>query len=273
MALCVGYAPKVLLSFLRTSITSGVAGGSHKTRPCGTYCPCMKGGAAMATAFFRTVILYLLLVAALRLGGKRQIGELEPIELVLTLLISDLASVPMQDFGEPLLNGVVPIVTLIALSTLLSAVSLRCVRFRNLVSGEPALVVREGQLQQQVMRRSRLTIDEVLEQLRGQGITDLNNVKYAVLETNGRLSVLPYSRCQPVTASQLGLDVPEDVSLPAVVISDGRVMTDTLRRCGRDERWLAQELKRQGVQRPQDVFLLTLDGQGTVCCQRKEAAT
>lgn len=275
MALCVGYAPNVLLSFLRTSITSGMAGGSHKTRPRGTYCPHtnVKGGAAMATAFFRTVILYLLLVAALRLGGKRQIGELEPIELVLTLLISDLASVPMQDFGEPLLNGVVPIVTLIALSTLLSAVSLRCVRFRNLISGEPALVVREGQLQQQVMRRSRLTIDEVLEQLRGQGITDLNDVKYAVLETNGRLSVLPYSRCQPVTAAQLGLDVTEDVSLPAVLISDGRVMADTLRRCGRDERWLARELKRQGVQQPQDVFLLTLDGQGAVRCQRKEAST
>lgn len=225
----------------------------------------------MATAFFRTVILYLLLVVALRLGGKRQIGELEPIELVLTLLISDLASVPMQDFGEPLLNGVVPIVTLIALSTLLSAVSLRCVRFRQLISGEPALVVREGLLQQQVMRKSRLTVDEVLEQLRGQGFTDLADVKYAVLETNGRLSVLPYSHAQPITASQLGVDVAEDVTLPTVVISDGRVMRQALRRCGRDERWLEKELKRQGVKHSGDVFLLSVDEQGTVCCQKKEA--
>ena len=134
----------------------------------------------MATAFFRTVILYLLLIAGLRLSGKRQIGELEPIELVLTLLISDLASVPMQDFGLPLFNGVIPIITLIALSTLFSAISLRCVRFRDLVCGQPALVIRDGKLYQETMRRNRLTLDELFEQLRGQGITDLADVKYAI---------------------------------------------------------------------------------------------
>ena len=162
----------------------------------------------MATAFFRTVILYLLLIAGLRLSGKRQIGELEPIELVLTLLISDLASVPMQDFALPLFNGVIPIITLIALSTLFSAISLRNVRFRDLVCGQPALVIVDGKLRQETMRRNRLTLDELFEQLRGQGITDLSDVKYAVLETNGRLSVLPRSPLQPVTPEQLGLDVP-----------------------------------------------------------------
>ena len=116
----------------------------------------------MATAFLRTVILYLLLIAGLRLSGKRQIGELEPIELVLTLLISDLASVPMQDFGIPLLNGVVPILALIALSTLFSCISLRNVRFRSLVCGEPALVIKNGQIRQEVMRHNRLTLDELM---------------------------------------------------------------------------------------------------------------
>ena len=130
----------------------------------------------MATAFFRTVILYLLLIAGLRLSGKRQIGELEPIELVLTLLISDLASVPMQDFALPLFNGVIPIITLIALSTLFSAISLRNVRFRDLVCGQPALVIVDGKLRQETMRRNRLTLDELFEQLRGQGITDISNV-------------------------------------------------------------------------------------------------
>lgn len=272
MALCVGYAPKILLSFLRTSITSGVAGGSHKTRPCGTYCPCMKGGAAMATAFFRTVILYLLLVAALRLGGKRQIGELEPIELVLTLLISDLASVPMQDFGLPLLNGVIPIITLIALSTLFSAISLRCVRFRDLVCGQPALVIRDGKLYQETMRRNRLTLDELFEQMRGQGITNLNDVEYAILETNGRLSVLPRSDRQPVTPKQLSINVVDDVSLPTIIINDGRVLTGNLKQSGRDERWLQQELKRQGAAHSRDVFLLSVDEQGTVVCLKKEGA-
>ena len=109
----------------------------------------------MATAFFRTLILYLLLIAGLRISGKRQIGELEPIELVLTLLISDLASVPMQDFALPLFNGVIPIVTLIALSALFSAISLRCVRFRDLVCGTPALVIQDGKLHQETMPRTR----------------------------------------------------------------------------------------------------------------------
>ncbi len=226
----------------------------------------------MATAFFRTLILYLLLIAGLRLSGKRQIGELEPIELVLTLLISDLASVPMQDFGLPLFNGVIPIVTLIALSTLFSGISLRCVRFRELVCGTPALVICEGKLRQETMRRNRLTLDELLEQLRGQGITDLNDVKYAVLETNGRLSVLVRSDRQPLTPQQLGVAVTDDVLLPTVVINDGRVLTDSLRQVGRDERWLARELQRQGIGRSEEVFLLTVDGQGGVVCLKKEAA-
>ena len=117
----------------------------------------------MATAFFRTIILYLLLIVGLRLTGKRQIGELEPIELVLTMLLSDLASVPMQDFDSPLINGVVPILTLLALTTLLSYISFRSGRFRSLICGEPAIVVRCGKLQQRAMRHNRMTVDELME--------------------------------------------------------------------------------------------------------------
>ena len=117
-----------------------------------------------------------------------------------------------------------------------------------------------------------LTLDELFEQLRGQGITDLSDVKYAVLETNGRLSVLPRSPLQPVTPEQLGLDVQDNVFLPIILINDGRVLTDNLRQAGRDDRWLAQELHRQGIARSQDVFLLSVDQHGTVVCLRKEAA-
>ena len=135
----------------------------------------------MATAFFRTIILYLLLIAGLRLTGKRQIGELEPIELVLTMLLSDLASVPMQDFDSPLINGVVPILTLLALTTLLSYISFRSGRFRSLICGEPAIVVRYGKLQQRAMRHNRMTVDELLEELRGQGVTDRPGVGAAAV--------------------------------------------------------------------------------------------
>ena len=144
----------------------------------------------MITAFFRTVLLYALLIVGLRLTGKRQIGQLEPIEFVLMMLLSDLASVPMQDFGLPLLQGIIPIATLLALSTLLSGISLLSVRFRSLICGEPTIIVRDGVLQQTAMKRSRLTLDEVLEELRVQGVSSLADVKYAVLETSGQLSVL-----------------------------------------------------------------------------------
>lgn len=224
----------------------------------------------LATAFFRTIILYLLLVAGLRLSGKRQIGELEPIELVLTLLISDLASVPMQDFGIPLLNGVVPILALIAMSTLFSCVSLRNVRFRSLVCGEPALVIKDGRIRQEVMRHNRLTLDELLEELRGQGVLDINSVKYAVLETSGHLSVLLRADQQPLTARQMAVAVEDDVLLPTVVINDGRVMDQNLRLAGRDESWLRQQLQKRKIRRPQDVFLLTVDEGGSVVCQLKE---
>ena len=181
----------------------------------------------MATAFFRTIILYLLLIAGLRLTGKRQIGELEPIELVLTMLLSDLASVPMQDFDSPLINGVVPILTLLALTTLLSYISFRSGRFRSLICGEPAIVVRYGKLQQRAMRHNRMTVDELLEELRGQGVTDLKDVQYAVLETSGQVSVLLRSQAQPVTPRQLSLNVTEQL-LPVLLINDGRgVFTDS----------------------------------------------
>ena len=226
----------------------------------------------MITAFFRTVILYLLLIVGLRLTGKRQIGELEPIELVLTMLLSDLASVPMQDFGIPLLNGVIPIITLLAMSMLLSCLSLRHVRFRTLICGKPALIIRDGQLQQAAMRHNRLTLDELFEELRTQGVTDIRDVKYAILETGGQLSVLLRTAAQPATPRQMDLSCEDDVFLPTVIINDGRLLRDNLRRAGRDEKWLHKQLREKGVQAPTQVFLLSVDEQGETICIVKDAA-
>ena len=224
----------------------------------------------MATAFFRTVILYLLLIAGLRITGKRQIGELEPIELVLTMLLSDLASVPMQDFGIPLVNGIVPIVTLLSLSMLLSYGSLRSVRFRTLLCGEPTLIIRSGHILQDAMRRNRLTVDELLEALRGQGISDLQEVKYAVLETSGQLSVLPRADCQPVTPRQLSLQPEDPQTLPTVVISDGRLLRRSMERLGLDDGMAFRPLRTPGSGQPREVFLLSVDEAGSVVCLPKD---
>lgn len=227
----------------------------------------------MATAFVRTILLYFIIMIGLRVMGKRQIGELEPIELVLTLLISDLAAVPMQDFGIPLLNGVVPIVTLLALSMLLSWCSTHSIRLRRLICGNPTTLIRDGKLQQQAMRRNRFTLDELLEELRAQGVTDLQTVKYAVLETNGQLSVLLYPDAQPATPRQLGKAVRDDVFLPVVLINDGRVLTRALSARGLDTAWLTQALRRHGFQRADEVFLFTIDDAGKILCIGKERAS
>lgn len=224
----------------------------------------------MATAFFRTIILYLLLIVGLRLTGKRQIGELEPIELVLTMLLSDLASVPMQDFDSPLINGVVPILTLLALTTLLSYISFRSGRFRSLICGEPAIVVRCGRLQQRAMRHNRMTVDELMEELRGQGVTNLKDVEYAVLETSGQVSVLLRSDAQPVTPAQLSMNAADDPFLPVLLINDGRLLRDNMKKMDVDDAWLRRQLKREHLKDPSQVFLLSLDQGGNVICQAKE---
>lgn len=204
----------------------------------------------MATAFIRTIMLYFLIMVGLRLLGKRQIGELEPIELVLTLLISDLAAVPMQDFGIPLLNGVIPIVTLLSLSMLLSWGSVRSIRLRRLICGSPTALILDGKVQQDAMRHNRFTLDELIEELRSQGVTDLTSVKYAVLETDGQLSVLLYPDEQPATPKQLGKPVKDDTFLPHIFINDGRVLGENLSLAGLDAAWLEKTVRAQGYRAP-----------------------
>lgn len=227
----------------------------------------------MITAFSRTILLYLLIVVGMRLMGKRQIGELEPSELVLTMMISDLASVPMQDFGIPLLAGFIPILTLLALSLFLSQLSLHNLRFRKLMCGSPTILIRNGQIQQSAMRKNRFTLDELLEELREQGYSNLQDIKYAILENSGQLSVFPWTAQQPPTTQQMGLNIQDDVTLPMVLINDGRVITKNLTACGRDIHWLQKQLTLEKISSPQEVFLLTLDEQGSVFCVKKEAAS
>lgn len=224
----------------------------------------------MITAFFRTVILYLLIIAGLRLMGKRQIGELEPGDLVLTLIISDLASVPMQDFGIPLVNGVFPIIVLLSLSMLVSYFSLKSIRFRSLVCGRPTVIIQDGKILQANMAKTRFTVDELYEQLRTQGYSSLEGVKYAILETSGQVSVLPYTRAAPLTPQSAGIEVQEDVTLPVLVVNDGHILTDNLRTCGRDLSWLQGQLKKRRLTSPKQVFLMTVDEAGAVVCVTKE---
>lgn len=223
----------------------------------------------MFVVLIRTVILYLFIVVGIRLLGKHQIGQLEPSELVLTLIIADLASVPMQDNGIPLLAGLIPIVVLLAMSGILSMLCVKSLGFRTLLCGKPSVVVENGQILQGELKRSRLTIDELLEELRIQGYTDIRTVKFALLETNGQLSVLPYASEKPPTAAQMGLS-PEEGGLPVVLVSDGRLLEHNLKGRGYEQVWLEKQLASHGLTSPRQVFLLTVDETGTTYCVPKK---
>lgn len=224
----------------------------------------------MVIAVVRTVILYLFIITGIRLMGKRQVGELEPSELVMALIIADLAAVPMQDFGIPLLSGVIPIFTLLALTMLISVLSMKSVTIRAILCGRPSIVVENGVILQKEMAKNRLTVDELMEELRMKGISDISTVKYAILETNGRLSVLPFTQQKPPTAQDLKLNLKEP-GLHLVIINDGQVLEHNLQARGHDPAWLKRQLEANGVSSPKEVYLLTVDEKGAVYFSQKEA--
>lgn len=214
----------------------------------------------MSIAVIRTVILYLLLMGAMRLMGKRQLGELQPSELVVTLLISDLVAVPMQENGLPLANGVMPILVLVSLELLLSGLMLKCPAVGRLISGTPQPIIRDGKIQVGVMRRLRLTTEDLAEALRQQNIFDLRQVQYAIAETNGRISVCCYPPYQPATAKDVG-GGQAATDMPAVVVADGRLCAWGMDLCGLSEEAVAAILRRHRCAQ-EEVFLLTANREG-----------
>lgn len=203
--------------------------------------------------------------------GKRQVGELEPSELVVSLVIADLASVPMQDYGIPLLTGLIPIFVLLSLTMILSVLTMKNIRLRALLCGNPSIIIRSGKIDYLEMRRNRMTVDELLEDLRAKGVTDPSQVNYAVLETNGQLSVLPFASQKPPTACQLGVNSQEQ-ELPTILISDGRLLAENLTQLGYDDAWLQKQLKEKHCTSASNVLLLLADSTGIVYFSPKEDA-
>lgn len=222
----------------------------------------------MSVPFLRTLILYFAVIVAVRLMGKRQIGELDPSELVVTILISDLAAIPMQDLGIPLFAGLVPIIVLISIEILMSYFALKSRPFRRLLNGQPAIIIRKGELDVKKLRQMRLTTDEVVETLRKQNVAAVSDVKYGVIEPDGTLSIVLKQAQQPVTAEMLGL-TPKDTGLPMVVVSDGKLVERSLQILQLDGKEIENRLKNQSL-RIADIFLMTLDDCGNTFIQRKE---
>ena len=223
----------------------------------------------MGVSFVRTVIMFFLLIVSIRIMGKRQLGELEPLELVTAVLISNLASQPLQDTGTPLIYGIVPVLTLLCCQLIISGISVKSGRFRRLVSGKPSILIDNGVIVQREMKKCRLSVDELYVELRINGITDISTVRHAILETDGTLSVLPYAKFSAVTPEEMSLDAPDN-GLPVTVISEGRIMSDNLKLLGRDEKWLRGQLKKRGTEDIRQVYVMTVDGAGKIYYAERE---
>lgn len=222
----------------------------------------------MLLMYFRTVIMYLLLMAVIRLMGKRQIGQMEASEFVVAMLIADLASIPMQNEGIPLSSGIVPILTIFGLELLLSALCMRSIRLRKLLCGKPVILIENGRLLQKNLRKTRVTIDELTELLREKDILDIKTVQFAILETSGRLSVFPYPKERPATAKEAGITAQKQY-LPITVVSDGTLLQQNLKISGKDITWVQRVLKNHQATL-QNTFLLTVDASDHICWYPKE---
>ena len=217
----------------------------------------------------RTLLVYAALIGGLRFTGKRQLGELSTSEFAVTILVSELASVPLQDPAIPLLGGIVPLVTLLAVEVLLSCLCRRSIRFRRLLCGNPCMVIRDGKFDPDMLRLLRLSPEDVLEGLRMAGVALVSDVRCGIIETNGQLSVLPYADKQPLTPSDLGKH-PKDAGMARVLIFEGKIRRGVLRQLGKDEAWLLRTCRARGIHAPEDVFLLTLDDCGNLFVQTRE---
>ena len=225
----------------------------------------------MAISFIRTLLLYIVIIAAVRLMGKRQISELQTSELVVTLLISDIAAIPMQNTGQPLVSGFLPIAVLVACELIISTVMLKSAKFRRFVCGKPVIVINDGKIDQGQMRRLRMSTEDLSEQLRQMDVFHIEDVAYAIVETNGKLSVLKKpDKLQPDN-SLLGSVVP-DTGIQVVVIRDGEISEFSVSLCGLTQEWIHGIL--QGEKNDQkDVFLMTADREKNYHIIKKEAVS
>ena len=221
----------------------------------------------MIISYIRTVFLYLVLILSIRLMGKRQIGQMEASEFVVTMLVANLASIPMQDSGIPLLSGLIPILTVLGLELVLSWGILKSIFFRKLFCGKPVILINEGKILRENLQSTRVTLDELMGHLRSKDVLDIRQVQFAILETDGSLSVFPYPQNRPANARDVGIAV-EQQDLPLSIIEDGVLLKENFRRCGKDEAWLQKTLRKHGA-KIADTLLLTVDRNGS-CWLGKE---
>jgi Predicted membrane protein len=205
----------------------------------------------------------------MRLMGKKQIGQLEPFELAIAIMVSELASLPMQDTKIPIMHGIIPIITLLTLQTLVSILELKNEKLRLFFSGKPSVIINAGQLNVKELEKERFNLNDLMEELRLQGYYNLEDIQYAILETSGQLSVIPKTELSPATKADLNLKPQQDI-LPVTLILDGRINYDNLKIINKDKHWLNQQLRKNNIVSHENVLIALLDSKGKFYHQLKQ---
>lgn len=222
----------------------------------------------MLNTFIRVSIIYLLVLVVMRLMGKREISQMQPFELVIAIMIADLASVPMSDTGIPIFNGIIPILALLLFQILISILNMKSIKFREIICGKPAILIFRGKIDEKALIKEKITINELEERLRQNNIFNFGDVEFAILETNGQISVIQKPEKRNTTPEDFGI-LPEYQGIPYDLVIDGKIMYQNLNKIGKDEKWLRKEVKKFKIQ-PEDAIVVTFDGKGQIFCQKKE---
>ena len=221
----------------------------------------------MLIIFFRAIVLYILVLIVMRLMGKREIGQLQPFELAIAIMIADLASIPMTDTGVPISNGIVPILGLLFMHLLISIINLKSMKAREIICGKPRILIYRGKIDEDALKKERFTLNELQERLRDKNIVNIFDVEYAILETSGQISVIEKSNKRYTIPEDFGI-IPEYEGIPYDLVVDGKVMTKNLKKLKKDYKWLESEVLKFGY-KPDQALLVTIDGKGQIFSQKK----
>jgi len=222
----------------------------------------------MLITFFRAIVLYILVLVVMRLMGKREISQLQPFELAISIMIADLASIPMTEAGIPLSNGIVPILGLLMMHLIISIINLKSNRAREIICGKPSLLIYRGRIDEQVLKKERVTVNELQERLRGNNVVNIGDVEYAILETSGEVTIIQKPNKRNTTPEDFGI-MPDYEGIPYDLVLDGKVMNENLKKIGKNYEWLKKEVGKFNI-KPEEALIVTIDGKGQMFCQEKE---
>ena len=222
----------------------------------------------MLITFFRSIVLYIIVLIVMRLMGKREIGQLQPFELAISIMIADLASIPMTDTGVPIFNGIIPILGLLIMHLIISVINLKSSKAREIICGKPSILIYRGKINEKNLKKERFTINELEERLRGNNVINLGDVEYAILETSGQVTVIQKPNKRNTIPEDFNI-MPEYEGIPYDLVIDGEVMEKNLEAIGKNYNWLKKQVEKFDI-KPEEALVVTIDGKGQIFCQKKE---